>query len=134
MKAAWLLVQVAGCGSSNTGGMCQVDSDCGGEVCARTNECLPASQIRMVKVTWTIRGMAASAQTCAASPSFYIQFDGRSVQDTAAYAPVPCDQGQFSVDKLPRRFDQVEMGVEGRVHDIAIIDPTSGTATFNLAP
>ncbi|MDB4952625.1 MAG: hypothetical protein JWO36_194 [Myxococcales bacterium] len=133
-RLAALLAVLGACGG-NTGGTCQFDSDCGGgEICARSEQCLAPSQVRMVKVVWTIRGMAANATTCAPTPDFYIQFDGYSYQDTLGYAPVPCLQGQFSVDKLPTRFDQVEMGVEGGRGNLTIVDPTSGVATFNLAP
>jgi hypothetical protein len=135
MRAAIALAMalLAGCPPSHNTGECQTDADCGGEVCTRTHECLAASQIRSVKATWTIRGMAASATTCATTPDFYIQFDGSTNIDVVAYTPVPCVAGQFTIDKLPKRFNAVELGVEGNVHDIAIIDG-SGMATFNLYP
>jgi hypothetical protein len=122
---------LAGC--PNSSGDCQVDSDCGSDVCARTGECLPASDVRTVRTTWTIRGMPANAQTCAASPDLYIQFDGPVLNDTWGYEPVPCMAGLFTALKLPSRFAEVELGVNGGVRSTTIIDG-SGNATFNLFP
>jgi hypothetical protein len=127
-------VALAGCGSDGSG-TCMTDSQCGGDVCARDGECLPASEIQSVKVTWTIRGQAASAMTCAASPSFLLQFDGYSYGDSFGYAPVPCMEGQFTMDKLPTRFVQVDVGLDnaGSFLGSKPID-ASGVVAFDLAP
>src|SRR6516162_2869484 len=114
LVAAAALALLAGCPPDTTSGMCAMDSDCGNNVCARDGECLPADQVRSVKLTWTIRGMAANAMTCAPTPDFYIQFDGDGAGDTFGYAPVPCMEGQFTIDRLPTRFGGAEMGVEGQ--------------------
>ncbi len=132
MKRALLLL-LAACPSSDTKTVCMVDSDCGGDVCARDGECLSASEVWPVKVSWTIRGSAANAQTCATSPSFYLQFDGQFQQDTFGYEPVPCEQGQFLVDKLPKRFVQVEIGENNRFLDAQPIS-AAGSASFDLYP
>lgn len=124
---------LAACPSSSTQSECTTDSDCNGDVCARDGECLPASDIHAVKVTWTIRGSAASASSCAASPDFYIQFDGPDQQDTFGYEPVPCDPGQFTNDKLPKRFSQVEIGIGNRFLDAQPIS-AAGSASFDLYP
>ena len=135
MKRALLLWLVAGCPSSDAPAMCNVDSDCGGGglVCARNNECLAPSEVWPVKVSWTIRGSAASGTTCAQTPSFYLQFDSLDVRDTFGYEPVPCEQGQFLVDKLPKRFVQVEIGENNRFLDAQPIN-ASGSASFDLYP
>lgn len=124
---------LCGCPTQQSTFECQADSDCGTDVCTRNGECLPASEVYMVKVTWTLRGMPASATTCAQTPDFYIQFDAAAVNDTFGYAPVPCNAGQFTVDKLPTRFTDVELGVESRFDDVTTIS-RSGLATFNLTP
>ena len=129
----WLaLVLLAGCPSSSHS-ECTADSDCGTEVCALDGECLDAADVRSVKLTWTIRGSAASAATCAQSPNFYVQFDSNDVNDSFGFTPVPCDQGQFTVDKLPRRYVQAEMGVDNTFLDAQPID-AMGRATFDLFP
>jgi hypothetical protein len=131
---ALLLMLLAACPSSDTKTECMIDSDCGGTaVCARDGECLSASDVWPVKVTWTIRGSAANASTCAPSPSFYLQFDAEIQQDTFGYEPVPCEQGQFLVDKLPKRFVQVEIGENNRFLDAQPID-AMGSASFDLYP
>jgi hypothetical protein len=134
MRCLPLLVLLAGCPSSGMTKMeCMTDADCSGDVCARDGECLAASDIYPVKLTWTIRGSAASASTCAQSPNFYVQFDGFDQQDTFGYEPVPCDPGQFLVDKLPKRFTQAEMGIGNRFLDAQPIS-AAGTASFDLYP
>ena len=128
----WLVLLLAGCPSSSQS-ECTTDSDCGTDVCARDGECLAATDVRPVKLTWTIRGSAASASTCPQSPSFYVQFDSNDVNDSFGFEPVPCDQGQFTVDKLPRRYVQAEMGVDNTFLDAQPID-AMGQATFDLFP
>lgn len=133
MRALALLgVVLAGCGAPS--GECKVDSDCGGgQVCARNSECLAASAVRAVRVTWTIRGAPASDTTCAQTPSFYVLFSSPDVNDTYGYEPVPCKAGLFSVDKLPTRFNAVELGVENRFAETAAFD-ANGNAALDLFP
>jgi hypothetical protein len=110
MRALAVLALLVGCGSSSQS-LCKSDSDCGGDVCARNGECTAASNIRMVKVTWTVRGQQASATTCAPAPSLELYF--YSTEDTFGYEPVPCMEGQFTIDKIPLRYDQVELDRQG---------------------
>ena len=124
---------LAGCPSSSSTKQCMTDADCGTEVCARDGECLPPAEVRPVKLSWTIRGSAASPTTCASSPNFYVQFDSQDVNDSFGFEPVPCDQGQFTVDKLPTRYLQAEMGIDNRFLDAQPID-AMGQATFDLFP
>jgi hypothetical protein len=133
MRRALFLLALAGCPKDSPPAECMADSDCGTQVCARTGECLPATSVEPAKVTWTIRGSAASPTTCAQSPELYIQFDSQDPQDIFGYAPVPCDPGQFLVDKLPKRYIQVEMGIDNRFLDAQPIDAT-GHASFDLFP
>jgi hypothetical protein len=126
------LLACAGCPGGD--GECTVDSDCSGsKVCARTSECLPASEVWPVRVTWTIRGAPASDAACAPTPSFYVMFAGTGPNDTFGYAPVPCKAGLFTVDKLPRRYVSVEIGVENGASDAKALD-ANGNAAFDLFP
>jgi hypothetical protein len=91
---------------------CFVDEECDtGELCARDSQCWPAADVHEVKTTWTLRGQPANDTTCARYPDLYIQFQGRSVE-SLGFSPVPCANGQFTVDKLPREFTRVELGVD----------------------
>ena len=110
---------------------CADDSQCGGEVCARTGECLPADQVRVVHVSWTVRGMPASATTCSNSPDLEIEF--YDDQEFAhGYAPVPCSAGFYTIDKLPTRFYRVRMAlIDTDGGGRADID-ASGNATVDL--
>jgi hypothetical protein len=133
MRAAVLLLLLAGC-PNPTGSDCQIDDDCGGnDVCARNSECVAPSDVRAVRVTWTIRGMPASAATCAATPSFYVMFSSPQRSDTYGYEPVPCAAGLFTVDKLPKRFNAVEIGIDHGYSEAAAFD-SQGNASFDLAP
>ena len=133
LVTAIALAGLAGCPLSNSsGGECQIDRDCSsGDVCARDEMCAAASTVRQVTAVWTIRGADANVTTCAAHPDLYIQFIGNDLSDTLGFSPVPCMNGQFTVDKLPDRFRQVQLGVEGGVHDTRTID-AQGTATLDL--
>jgi hypothetical protein len=129
---ALALLLCAGCPGGD--GECKIDSDCGGgNVCTRNGECLPASEVRFVRITWTIRGMPASDMLCAPTPDLYLLFAGTQLNDTFGYAPVPCKAGLFTIDKLPRRYVSVEIGVEGGFSEVAAFD-AQGNAAFDLAP
>lgn len=99
-------------GPPGGGGECFVDQEClTGEVCARDGLCWPQDEVRLVKTTWTLRGLPADETTCARNPDLYIEFDG-DVRDELGFSPVPCEAGQFTVDKLPHPFTRVEVGVK----------------------
>lgn len=112
------------------GGPCEIDADCSEGVCARDSICTPASDLREVKVTWTVRGMAASSVTCAGTPDLGIVFTGSPTQQLG-YSPVPCAVGQFTIVKLPRSYTQVELGRDGGFGTVKSIDSTNMVA-FDL--
>ena len=88
---------------------CHSDAECGsGLVCARTYECLTASQVRVVHTLWTVGGDPASEATCTSAPDLSITFtNGASEQ--WGYTPVPCRAGKHTVDKFPIRFTTVQL-------------------------
>lgn len=129
MRAVVLVALLAGC-PGNTQTACKSDSECGGDVCARNGECTAASNIRMVKVTWTVNGQQASATTCAPAPSLELFF--YSAQDTFGYEPVPCMEGQFTIDKIPLRYDEVELDRLGGSPVGYSPIPASATVAFDL--
>jgi hypothetical protein len=128
-----LVALLSSCGSPSSTGDCERDDDCGDNVCARNGECLPSSSVRALRITWTIRGQAASSYTCANSPSLYLLFLGFDVNDSFGYEPVPCNAGEFFIDKLPTRFTSVEIGERGGFTMEKVLD-SSGTVTFDLMP
>lgn len=133
MRSASLVfvVALAGCPATNHGGDCNVDSDCQPQVCARDGACYDAADVRSVKATWTIDGAAPSTVSCNGF-DLYIRFRGPSPDDSMGFAPVPCFAGQFTIDKLPRRYDSVELGVDGGVRDTSAID-ANGDALLDLS-
>jgi hypothetical protein len=133
MRLALVALAAAGC-SGGSGGDCKVDIDCGGSsVCARNGDCLPASEVRTVRITWTIRGMPPNDPLCASTPSFYLLFASNQINDQYGYEPVPCKVGLFTIDKLPRRFVSVEIGVDNGFSEVTAFD-AQGNATFDLVP
>lgn len=125
------IVWLAGCPISSSD-ECDIDSQCSSdEVCARDSMCASIDEVRSVTVTWTVGGADANTQTCATHPDLFISFIGRDFSDTLGYTPVPCHIGQFSVDKLPTRYREVELGIEGRGGATKSISATN-TATFDL--
>jgi hypothetical protein len=132
-----LMACLAGCSlTSGSGAECVNDSQCGDDVCTRQfnrgGECLPRTSVRSVLVKWTIDGVAASITTCDGYPEIYLQFDGSEYGDTLRFEPVACSQGQFNVDKLPKRYQQVELGVAGSSASVQVIDPITAQAQFDL--
>lgn len=132
---ALLVLAIVGCsdpyGSSQ---YCVMDSDCGGDVCGRDQFCHAASELRGVKVTWTVNGGQANETTCAPSPDLYLEFDSDYPGNAFGYAPVPCMQGQFFIDKIPTFYNQVQISVDGG-HGYGLAQPidSSNTASFNLS-
>ena len=115
-----LLVLLVGCtispGDSGTfdpgaGQECRSDSACSnGDVCTRTSVCLPPSQVRAVHAMWTLSGEPASELSCSDAPDLKIKLHASTTDARLEFVPVPCVAGKFSVDKLPRSFDRVELG------------------------
>jgi hypothetical protein len=152
MKRGLLLVVVVGCTWSSSddrgaidhpidpGGPgrpgrsgCQADRYCSGaDVCARTGSCVPSSEVYAVHVNWTVKGAPASDEACAPSPDLQINF-GVSADDASfGFAPVPCVEGKFTVDKLPTKFTTVRLR-HGSTWQTAAIDATTGDAVFDLS-
>jgi hypothetical protein len=130
---AWLVsaVLLGGCPMTQGGGECTTDGQCSGsELCARDGTCKSPSTMRDVKATWTIRGMAATATSCAGHGDLYIQFEG-GPGESLGYSPVPCAIGQFTITKLPKTYDRVELGVTNGTHAFAVVDAT-GMARLDL--
>jgi hypothetical protein len=135
MRFAWLaLITLTGCplATGPSTGECNTDGDCAGNVCARDGWCHPPSEVREVKTTWTLRGLPASTSTCTNSRDLQIGFSGGAGgEEPLSYAPVPCENGQWLMDKLPRSYTIVELGRDGGFPDTKSIG-SSGEVTFDL--
>lgn len=81
-------------------------------------------------MSWTVNGGDANANSCAPRPDFTLTFLGSDIGDELAFTPVPCATGQFFVDRLPKRFHSVELGIGGRRIAIA----SDGTAMGDFVP
>lgn len=133
LLAASALALLAGCPRGGSGSECLDDRDCSsGDVCARDELCWPAAEVRAVRVTWTVGGAAATAAACQRHPDLYIRFNG-GVADDLGFSPVPCEIGQFSIDKLPLPFTRVELGDDRRGGAWTSGPITSGAAALDLA-
>jgi len=90
--------------------------------------------VRAVHVIWTVDGQPASATTCTAAPDLGVEF----LDETGyhwGYAPVPCMEGRFNIDKFPTSFVTVRLGPHDRDTgwDQTAIDSATGNATFDLS-
>jgi hypothetical protein len=110
---------------------CKQDVECGTAVCARDGTCQPASSVHAVHVSWTLRGKPADATTCAQSQDLEIQFTS-SANDRLGFAPVPCRQGKFTIDKLPIWYNLVDLGRDSYSGSTTTIDRATGNATIDL--
>jgi hypothetical protein len=133
--AAIALVLLAGCpppgDGSTLGDACFVDQECSsGELCGRDGLCWRETDIRELKTSWTINGQPATTTTCARHPDLYIEYRGSTIEDLG-FSPVPCEAGQFNVDKLPRDYTRVEVGVDRGPWSATTIG-ANGTITLDL--
>ena len=126
---ACLVLACAGCPQSG-GGDCDYNEECSPDVCARDHVCTDPSDVREVTVSWTVRGGQANAQSCAPQPDMTVTFVGDEFGDELGFTPVPCANGQFFVDRLPKRFHTVELGFGGRRIPIS----SDGTASGDFIP
>ena len=110
---------------------CRQDTECGAQVCARDGSCYPAASIRAVVTTWTIGGEVASAASCANHPYLFIHFSSSS-GDSFGFAPVPCKNGKFTIDKLPTSYSGVELGIDGAISGTTTSIPSTGDAMIDL--
>jgi hypothetical protein len=97
---------------------CSSDAECQPGVCARDSVCHSLDDVRRVETHWTIFGQPASDTTCARAHDLYIRYRTDDPSDQIGFAPVPCRLGQFLLDKAPRRFINVELGVDGFATDV----------------
>jgi hypothetical protein len=108
---AALVLGLAGCFAPSEYD-CDLDSECsGGDVCARTHECLAPAEVRGVRVRWAIGTAPDVAAACAqiALTDLTIVYSTSDGVSPLTYTPVPCAGGSFFIDKLPLRFDRVEL-------------------------
>lgn len=129
-----LMACLAGCSltPSGTGGECVSDSQCGDDICALGGECTSRTNVRDVMVRWTVNGIAADTAGCNSHPDLFLQFDGPDYGDTIRFAPVPCVAGLFNAVKLPKRYAQVELGIDGTPGSVVRIDTRTAQAQFDL--
>ena len=125
MKAAGaalllLVAAPAGC-LTGSGGECSSDGDCAaGGVCTRTDECVPAGSAIRVVVRWTVNGQAPTTsrpEPCAEVGELEVIFRDPGGRPES-YRPVPCDLGQTVYDKMPPRFESVEVRAMDRSGDL----------------
>jgi hypothetical protein len=127
---AVLVLACAGCPRSGQGGDCEYNDECTPDVCGRDHACTAASNVREVTVTWTVHGADANVQTCAPKPDMTLTFVGDTIGDELGFEPVPCATGMFFVDRLPKRFHSVDLGLGGRRIPIN----SDGTAMGDFLP
>lgn len=122
-------------GSGGTTGYgCRLDSECEStQVCARDGNCTAATGVRIVHVMWTLKGQPASDTSCRYAPKLSISFSDSNEGGMFGFAPVPCDAGKFTVDKMPYRYTTVHLARDGDYDGGArgTFD-TSGNVTLDL--
>jgi hypothetical protein len=109
---ASLLVLTA-CGLPDSGGgKCESDADCSEGVCSQTYYCFEPSDLRSAEIDWTVNGQPPNATSCAPL-HLALGFQGDGI-DPIVFEPVPCEEGKFSIAKLPRLYtDAYMLGADG---------------------
>ncbi len=112
---------------------CSADTQCfGGNVCARTGDCVAPEQIRAVHIGWTLMTQPASAATCTNAPNLVIKFIEGANGEWVGYSPVPCSEGKFTVDKMPMWFTRVTLKRQGDSTSQSSSIDDMGGATLDL--
>lgn len=99
------LSALGGCVLAGT--RCESDSDCDGEFCARNGEC--TSSLVFVRAAWTVGGQPPTEASCAPHPWLSITFTDRNYDEELTYEPIRCTLGQITFDRMPTRYDEVEL-------------------------
>ena len=103
MRALLLVGGVVACnGHERVFGVCSSDSDCGGDVCARSGECLDASDVAPpVTFSWTINGAVPNTALCAPHPIMHLVLWADD-SDLSLTLAIPCAYGAGLVlDRIP---------------------------------
>jgi hypothetical protein len=77
-----------------------------------------------------VKGAVADPIGCQKYNPLMIGFSGGG-EKSLGYAPVPCENGQWLMDKLPMTFTVVELGKEDGFTDMKAIG-ANGTVSFDL--
>ena len=111
---------------------CASDSECAPQVCARDRACYAPASVKTGHVTWTLNGKPASDATCVLTPNLTLRFRGPN-GESFGFAPVPCKNGSFFVDKFPTIYTTVELGPEDSLAvTTAAIDRDTGESLVDL--
>jgi hypothetical protein len=109
----WLALALAAAMAASAGCLigggvrCESDADCGGALCARNGECTEA--LVFVRITWTVAGLPATEENCAAHPWLSVTFEDSDYEDALTYEPIRCTLEQINFDRMPGRYDVVEI-------------------------
>lgn len=84
-------------------GVCSSDSDCGGDVCSRSGECLAASALAPpMTFSWTLNGAVPNTALCAPHPIMHLVLISDDGADPSLTLKVPCAYGAGLVlDRIP---------------------------------
>jgi hypothetical protein len=106
-----LVLASPGC-LAGEGEQCSTDADCADDgECTRTGECVPDGAAVRVSVQWTVGGQTptpAAPEPCEPLGDLEIVFHDPG-EEATSYRPVPCELGQAVYDKMPPRFESVEV-------------------------
>src|SRR3569623_3814817 len=105
MRALVLVGCVVGCNGYQPPvyGVCSSDSECGGEVCSRSGECLaPSALAPPMMFSWTIDGAVPNTALCAHHPIMDLVLISDDGADPSLTLEVPCVYGAGLVlDRIP---------------------------------
>ncbi len=133
---ALLLFGLPGC-LAGEGEQCASDVDCSDDgECTRLGECVADGAALRVVVRWTVGGQAptpAAPQPCAPFGELEIVFHDPGEENTS-FRPVPCELGQTVYDKMPPRFESVEVVAYDPSGDMvdAVEEPLAATGETSV--
>ncbi|CAN5830166.1 hypothetical protein BH11MYX2_BH11MYX2_28930 [soil metagenome] len=94
-----------------------VDQECDSDqVCARNGACASPSGLRELYVRWTIDGADPTDTSCNRyGGDLTLTFVNNNQGEDIGFDPVPCNLGQFHIDKMPPSYIGAYIG-SGRAY------------------
>lgn len=132
-----LCVMTAACANDpkdQSYGTCESDSECGGDTCTRSGECLATQDVvPTFSVTWLINGLPPTADSCAKYPDLQLVFTSADAKEPELrFHGIHCADGRVTLDRVPvHLFFQMALGVDGIREADAYPNPFWDRQTFN---
>ena len=146
LRLRWSLVLLPACfARPAVYGECSSDAQCrGGDVCARTGDCLaPSALAPPVALAWTFHGESADAVWCAQFPRLDLILTSDNGDPDLFVRDLPCTSSGTPLDRIPVHLPYFQLGIASAPlpshypdpsWDSHYVAPGTTSVTFALTP